>query len=248
MGDYGEGAPPSGTTSFQLTPRTIIDAGTVFKFFDGSPADIENVILSHSHLDHLLELPFLIDATFSERKRSLRLFGERSTLRAVRENLFNGSIWPDFTSIELPVGRPALELVEIREGRAFRLDGLTFKPFRANHSVPTLGFIVEGDGGAFAVSGDTFVNPELRKVLNLNPHVEYLFVDVSFPSSQRERARESLHLTPELLVEELSSLRRRLRGIFVYHGKPFYLEELRQELSYLLPRAKLLIGGESLDF
>ena len=116
------------TTSFLLDDNVLVDAGTgVGDLTLEELARIDHIVLSHSHLDHVLSIPLLADSVLRLRLsgplgyRPIRVHALPQTLDALRRHLFNGVIWPDFT--RLPTAeRPVL----------------VFEPF-AVHDIVTLG-------------------------------------------------------------------------------------------------------------
>ncbi len=244
LGDYNYRTSPSGTTAFQLSDSVLIDAGSVFRFLETPPELIEHVFLTHSHYDHILELPFLIDSTFDFREKTLKVYGNRFTIDSLKKYIFNNSIWPDFSQIALPKSSfPALEFVVIEEGTTVEIDGFEIVPFSVCHSIPTFGYFVKSDSVSVVFSGDTYVSQSLIQILD-SQSIGALFVDVSFPSSKEMRAKISGHLTPKRLREVLSSIGDGFQ-VFVFHVKPFYKEVLEEEFEELIPFAKILRGGET---
>ena len=100
-------------TSFTVE-RLVIDAGNLFSLFNLHTGPL-NLLLTHSHLDHIVDLPFFIDFTFAEMTESVKVYASKETISAVRENIFNGAIWPDLSELKLTSGSPVVEFVEIKE-------------------------------------------------------------------------------------------------------------------------------------
>ena len=62
---------------------------------------INHIFLTHSHSDHITDLPFLIDGFFENRKETLIIYGSNETINTLRKHTFNNEIWPDFSNINL---------------------------------------------------------------------------------------------------------------------------------------------------
>ncbi|QKI88793.1 HD domain-containing phosphohydrolase [Thiomicrorhabdus xiamenensis] len=233
-------------TSFLVGEHILIDAGSVMQPLGKKSLRIEHVLLTHSHFDHIADLPFLIETHFAERRRPVKLYASRATLLAVKEHLFNGVIWPEFQTIEHPKHKiPMLEFVEVEEEVPFRIGAYQFTPVAAKHTVPTFGFLVKKGKRSCLISGDTYVNPELTQRINRDPEINSLIIETSFPSSLNTIAERSQHLTPELLKQQLNDLNRPL-AIYLYHLKPAHETEIRQELQNQgLPISKILATGDS---
>ena len=186
----------------------LIDAGTGIGDLELSDLDsIRHVFLTHAHLDHIAGLPMLADRIFDEHfEEPLTVYAREETLRAVRDHLFNGIIWPDFTklpSAENPMMRFQVclpgDTVTIRHRSFFAVDVM--------HTVPTLGYTVQNSGGAFAVSGDTRTNETLWPVLNACEDLKVLVIEVSFPDEMEELATQAGHYCPRTLTRDLERLR-----------------------------------------
>src|SRR5260221_2054809 len=100
-------------TTFLLNGTVAIDAGSLgFALTGEQLAKVENVVLTHAHLDHTASLPIAIDAAFTFLKKPMRVHAAEPTLAAVQRNLFNDDVWIDFSKFNM-VGsdRPCLEWV-----------------------------------------------------------------------------------------------------------------------------------------
>jgi ribonuclease BN (tRNA processing enzyme) len=71
---------------------------------------------------------------------------------------------------------------------------------------------------------------------------------VSFSDSQAELARDSCHMTPSLVAEELEKMPAKV-PVYLYHMKPPSLARIRREIAALRePRLKLLESERSFRF
>jgi 3',5'-cyclic-nucleotide phosphodiesterase len=98
------------------------------------------------------------------------------------------------------------------------------------HTVPTHGYLVEDEEGAVLFTSDTGPTHEVWDVANRTAALRAVIVEVSFPNRMQNVADVSLHLTPTTLALELAKLKRDV-PVYLYHLKPAYVEELRQELA-----------------
>ena len=104
------------TTSLLLDNDILIDAGTGVG--DVSLVElmlIDHIFLTHSHLDHVCCIPFLVDTVGGMRNKPLIVHAAEPTLEILRNHLFNWSIWPDFAQIPSPE-KPFLRYREIQVG------------------------------------------------------------------------------------------------------------------------------------
>ncbi len=139
------------TTSFLLDDDVLIDAGTgVCDLSLDEMVRIDHILISHSHLDHILSIALLADTTLRRRRAEgrgpIRIHALAPTLAALRAHIFNGVVWPDFTRLP-SAEHPALELEPIVHGQRLDLGGRTVEVLVADHTVPACGFAVaSGDG------------------------------------------------------------------------------------------------------
>jgi len=68
------------------------------------------------------------------------------------------------------------------------------------------------------------------EVANATEDLAAIITEVSFPNRMQDVADVSLHLTPNTLSAELKKLERDV-PVYLYHFKPPYIEELREELA-----------------
>ena len=234
LGSYGGIDIDKKTTCLQVSQHVVIDAGNIIQGLGKKGLAINHIFLSHSHLDHIVDIPFLIDNFYSQRQESLKIYGLPQTLKAVKENLFSGDIWPDFSQIPL-LGQstPAMEFIPIEFEKNYEIDGVVLTPFAANHTVPCCGFVIEKEGKGIIYSGDTFVTERLWEIVNTQPSLHTMIIDVSFPDFLENVAIASKHLTPKYLKSELLKLHRKDLKIYVNHLKPSFYETISMELEEL---------------
>src|SRR5437763_1078457 len=85
------------TTALLVDEDILLDAGTgVGDLSLESLAKIDHIFVTHSHLDHVTSIPFLVDTVCWMRKRPIVVYGIRETLDILRAHLFNWKLWPDF--------------------------------------------------------------------------------------------------------------------------------------------------------
>jgi len=232
LGAHGSKAGQQTTTCIQLSDKTLIDAGNVMAALGEKAVDVESIFLTHSHLDHILDIGFFIDHFFAKRRTSLKIYGLSATLIALKKHIFNNDIWPDFSQIPLlDSAELAIQFIEIQLDKTYSPEfGLHLTPIKANHTVDCCGYVIERDGSALLFSGDTYTNPEIWQRLNHRPDIKAVVLDVSFPNRMAGIAKASLHLTPALLAQELCQLSRDDIQLYVFHLKPAYQDEIKTEL------------------
>ena len=219
LGCSGGIGPGRRTTTLLVGERLLIDAGTgVCDLSFSAMSAITDVLVTHSHLDHVAGLALLIDTVFDRIKHSVAVHASAATLATLREHLFNWQIWPDFT--QLPnSAEPRLRYQEVTVGRPFDLGGCRITPLPALHTVPAIGYALEDAGGIFAFTGDTYTDDALWAGLNALPRLDKLMIECSFTDEDAELGRDSRHFTPAVLGRELQRLKHRPE-LFLTHHKP----------------------------
>ncbi len=230
LGSYGGSSPDCRTTSFLINRTLALDAGalTLALPLDEQRA-IRHIVLTHSHLDHIASIPFLVENGFGPDRDPTEILVTADVAHTLRKHLFNNDTWPDFTRIPNDL-LPALRIREVVARAPFRVDGLTLTPIPVNHTVPTLGYLVDDGPSAVLFTSDTGPTDEVWEVANRTANLKALIVEVSFPNRLQDVADLALHLTPRTLAAELAKLQRSV-PVYLYHLKPPHLDELRHELA-----------------
>ncbi len=252
LGCSGSIAAGSRTTSFLLDDHILIDAGTgVGDLTLDEMVGIDHILVTHSHLDHVLAIGLLADSVTRRRharqRPPIRVHALPATLAALRTHIFNGVIWPDFT--RLPTAdAPVLALQAIQIGEVLALGGHRIEVLPASHTVPAVGYAVLGSGapgaGAWVFTGDTGPNPALWARLARFP-VAALVIETAFRDDERELAGISRHLCPALLREELAHLQAPA-DVYITHIKPGEVDAVMTEIGAHGSRHRIqaLVSGQ----
>jgi ribonuclease BN (tRNA processing enzyme) len=224
------------TTAFLLDDDVLIDAGTgVGDLPLDALACIDHILVSHSHLDHVLAIPLLADSVLrlraQGRRPPIQIHALPETLEALRQHLFNGVIWPDFTRLP-SAEHPVLSLHPFEIGQRLLLGGREIEVLSAEHTVPACGFAVDGgEQGHWVFTGDTGPNPALwRRLAQLK--VAHLVIETAFSDEERELAHLSRHLCPAQLGRELAQLGGSV-DVHITHIKPGEMDAVMQEIGAL---------------
>ncbi len=233
LGAYGSRSQKGGTSAFMLNSTTLIDAGNVVVPLGEASADIDLVWLTHSHLDHIADLAFMIDNYFEKRDKPLRIRGLPQTLEAVQTHFFNHTIWPDFSAIAMYGSKEMTVILEsIEVGEYYTIDEtMTIKAFYTDHTVPSCGYIVTKEHQALLITADTHRLEMVEEAVKSHPNIRSLVIECAFPNAMEELAVVSKHLTPNLLFERLKPLESLGLKLYINHLKPTYETEIRQEIK-----------------
>ena len=251
LGSAGSYSHEGKATSFLIEKNIVIDAGNIIQGLGEECCNIEHVFISHTHFDHILDLPFVIESYFECRKKPLKVYALSESIHKLQEHIFNWSIWPDFQKITLENSEEeSLKFVPVEYGETIQIDDIEITIIEANHTVPTCGYKIKKADQAFILSGDTYINSALIDLINNDKSISSLLIDVSFSSDKEELALESKHLTPKLLEKMLLPLQRNDVAIYAYHQKPFFTQKIDKELAalnLLKNRGKHLETGDVVD-
>lgn len=251
LGCAGSIAAGCRTTSFLIGVDILVDAGTgVGDLTLQEMARIDHIVVSHSHLDHVLAIGLLADSVtrlrLSAGRPPVRVYALPETIAALRAHVFNGVIWPDFTRLPSPE-QPVLAFVPIAVGDMLDLGGRRVEVLPAAHTVPACGFAVfDARGGAWVYTGDTGPNPALwARLAGLT--VRMLIIETAFRDEEHALARVSRHLHPTQLRQELQALTQPAE-VYVTHVKPGELDRVMSQIAAQggAHRVLPLVSGQTL--
>lgn len=246
LGCHGGELPGCRSTCFLVDGSLALDAGALTATLElPALSRVDHIVLTHSHFDHVKDLPLLSDLVVGWRKSPVTIWASHTCIRTLQENMFNGSLWPDFTRIP-SAEEPVFRLRSFTPGETFQAGPHTVRSVLVSHPVESCGFVVERDGTALAISGDTGPTRELWEVLNGTPNLKALLLETSFPDELQDLADLSGHLTPRTLRGELGKFQRNGADVLLYHLKPAFLAELKRQLAGF--PVKVLELGQRFEF
>lgn len=223
------------TTSILVDNDILIDAGTGLGDLSMDELlDIDHVLITHSHLDHIAFLPFLLDTVMGFRAKPVTVHATIETITTLRKHMFNWHVWPDFNVIP-DVTQPLLIYNEVKLGETLTLNGRKFTPLPANHVVPAVGYHVDSGEASLVFTGDTTTCDALWLEVNKIENLKYLIIETAFSNSELELAKLSKHLCPSLLMTELGKLdvsnMQQFVEIYITHLKPGESKSIMQEIA-----------------
>ena len=218
------------TTSFLVDNDVLIDAGSgVGDLSLAELTRIDHVFVTHSHLDHVTSIPFLVDTVGGMRDKPMTIHATAPTIEILKNHLFNWAIWPDFT--EIPTAEaPFLRYEPIEVGQTLTLNGRQFTPIPAIHAVPAVGYHLDSGRGSLVFTGDTGPNDELWRSVNKIANLKVLIIETAFSNKERYLAEISRHLCPSMLAEELAKFEGRA-DVWITHLKPGEIELIMEEIE-----------------
>ncbi len=231
LGCSGAIAKDCRTTSFLLDHDLLVDAGTgVGDLTLEEMRCIDHVLLTHSHLDHVAALPLMVDAIASQRSTAIKIHALQATIDALKAHIFNDTIWPDFSRIPTPEA-PFITFHPLELGQTLLLAGKVIEVLPAVHTVPAVGYAVATATGYWVFTGDTEQNPALWARIN-QLHVAMLVIETAFSNRERDLAKRSLHLSPQVLANELDCIDKgKNYPIYITHTKPAETDLIMAEIQ-----------------
>ena len=248
LGCSGSIAAGSRTTSFLLDDNVLIDAGTgVGDLTLDQMAAVDHILVTHSHLDHVLAIGLLADSVTRRRHAAARppvqVCALASTIAALRQHVFNGVIWPDFTRLP-DVHHPVLRFKPVEVGQVLNLGRRRVEVLPASHTVPAVGYAVLGANGAWVFTGDTGPNESLWQRLQSLP-LAMLVIETAFRDDEHALADISRHLCPSELQRELQKLAAPT-DVYITHIKPGEVDAVMSEIGaqHSRHRIRALVTGQ----
>ena len=215
--------------SLLIDDTLAIDAGCLTSSLSFEAQQrLKAVFITHQHYDHIRDIPviamnfFLHDATIS-------IYSTLAVHNALSTYLLNGKLYPRF--LELPEGNPTIKFTIIEPYRVEQIEGYSILAVPVNHADPTVGYqVTSSEGKSVFYTADT--GPGLDCWQHISP--DLLITEITVPNRYEEFAKESGHLTPSLLKQELISFRELksyLPPVVVVHMTPRLEKEIETEIA-----------------
>ena len=228
LGCSGAAAKGFHTASILINKEVLIDAGSAASVLDNERlSGIRHILLTHSHIDHIKELPFILDVACFGKGEVINIWGSSITLNALKKHLFNGILWPKLK--QLGLDNSSCRFITLPKD-TFDLNGLCVKSLKAEHINGARSFVISEGDKHVIFSGDTAYVPRLFNLAaSLADRLKLFFIETSFPDRMIEVARLTGHLTPSIIGRELHRFSR--TRVIAYHIKPRYFEEITSDMS-----------------
>lgn len=234
-------------TSFLVNNSVAVDAGAVTAMLPPHEQEkVHHVVLSHAHLDHVANLPFLVDNRFARQTKPITLYGSTVTIDDLCDGMFNNRVWPDFTVLKNNKSI-SMTLKRIKAGEPFRIDGLKFTAFPMEHPVACFGFLIDDGKSSIFIAGDTGSTDTIKHAIEGADNLRAIILEASWPSRMGDLAVATGHLTPRMIKDALPIHPE--AKILVSHVKPFFFHEVVGELmGFKIPNLLVLDDGMEFEF
>ncbi len=186
-----------------------------------APMDIDTIVLTHLHLDHVADVLSLLKANWLCDRNEATLYGPVGT------QAWMAGLLDVYGYMQ---GKLNLELIEVAPGESFTPEGCDCEITSAAgvHSVPSLGYRVEYGGRSVVYSGDTEPCPAIMK---LAEDADVLIHECSFPLG----FEVDCHTTPDMLAGYLERYVHPGR-VYLTHLYPHMQGHESEALRYLQDR------------
>lgn len=201
---------------------------------------LKAVLLTHQHYDHIKDIPTLGMSLYLQ-KATVDVYFILPVYEALTTHLLNAQLYPRF--YEKPPENPTLKFHIMEPYQTAQIEGYSVLAVPVNHSVPVAGYqITSPEGKVVFYTGD--MGPGLtRSWESVSPQL--LIIEVTASDRFEAFGRESMHLTPLLLKEELLTFRE-LKGylprVLAIHMNPFIEKEIETEIAALAEELKTPIA------
>lgn len=226
LGAYGGRKAGMHTSCIQVSKNIVIDAGNILNALGDDAKYIDHIFITHSRLEQILDIPFLIDTFLENRTNPLTIYALEGALENLKRYIFNNEICVD------PLQKnSSVVFKEIAFGEKVQIDNCTIKPVKNNYTDSSCAYVVTKEQDSILFSSDTYSCPHIWDEINNDSSISCAIIEVTYPSRFEEKAVKNRQLTPRLLEKELDSLQRLDVSIFINHLKPLYIDEITQEIS-----------------
>jgi ribonuclease BN (tRNA processing enzyme) len=225
LGAHNTETASTGLMCLLLDEAVAFDAGSLTsKLSLRQQLALKGVVFTHAHYDHIRDLPMLCMNCYLN-NGVVHAWGSQAVRDTLAEHILNGQVYSRFLE------RPVLDFQIAEPNTPFQIGECEITAVPVNHAVPTQGYFVKGDGKSFFYTGDT--GPGLRGCWErVSP--DLLIIEVTASNRFSDFGRESKHLTPLLLQEELMAFKE-IKGylpkVITVHMNPSLEAEIAGELA-----------------
>ncbi len=216
-------------STYLVNGRLAVDAGAIGLYGTvPEQAKITDIVLTHSHLDHIAGLPILVDNIYDMTPACVTVHATKPVLDCLQQDVFNGRLYPDMLELSKRMA-PFLKLSEITPRVAVEIAGINVLPIPVDHAVPCVGFVLDDGTDVVAIVTDTSPTQEIWDVLAKTERLRAIYLECSFPNDFAGVAKASKHLTTALFAEELRKLPPDI-PVLAIHIKPRFAATIEQEI------------------
>ena len=183
------------------------------------PADIDDIVLTHLHLDHVGDVLALLKANWLVDKTKMRIFGPQGTQE------WFGRVMDTYEYLR---GRFEVEITELAGGETFTVQetncSITCTP--TVHSTTSLAYRVECGEKAVVYTGDTEPSESVFKFAR---DANVMIHECSFPLD----FEMTNHTTPDMVTDMLKQIPLHVKRLFFIHLYPHMQGHEQQAVDHV---------------
>lgn len=256
----------------------IIDAGTgIFPLSQSLLSELPltaNVLISHSHWDHIQGLPFFIPNFIPG--NTLRLHGAFDPVSGKGvEQVMSVQLQYSYFPVREAEMKARIEYITLTPNESFQIGSATITPYMMNHPVIDFGYRIEANGKSVFFTGDhepppniyepqddeyaeyqSFVDAKTADILRAMANVDVLIADSSYTSAEYPAKKGWGHGTFDTSIQYAKEAGAKM--LFCTHHEPTRsddaLEKVFEQVLHEHPRQlgdpqyRLAREGESYEF
>ena len=230
LGAHNSESVDNSCVTFVVDDKLAVEAGGLTSHLSArQQRNIDAVILTHHHMDHIRDIPGMAFSFFAA-GASLDIYAPAAVNVVIQTHFLNKMIYPEFQKI--PAKKPTVNFLAIEPYSQQRINGFTILPLPVCHPASSVGYqISDKQGKVVFYTGDT--GPDLADCWRrVSPQL--LIIEVTMPDKFQDFAVKTGHLTPHLLEHELKSFRD-IKGylpqVVAIHLDASQEPEIREELA-----------------
>lgn len=229
LGGHGGLAKGFETTSILIDDKLLIDAGAVAATLTiDQQTKIDNILISHCHLDHIKDLAFICDNCFGLRQKPFQVHTHETVNKIIKAHLLNDIVWPDFTVLPNKTN-PTMVINSVKAEQMLELGEYRVTPVHVNHAHDAMGFIIEKGDSAVLFTLDTGPTDRIWELANKTKNLKAIFTEISFPNELQKVAELSNHHTPVSMTREIPKMPKNI-PIILSHLKPNYRQDILKQI------------------
>ncbi len=209
--------------------------------------DLRAILLTHHHYDHIRDVAAIAMNLYLART-GIDVYAPQLVYEILTGHILNNEVYPNFFA--RPPEAPALRFKAIEPLKARQVHGYRIRAVAVPHSIPAVGYeVISGDGKSLFYTGDT--GPGLSTCWpEVSPQL--VIVEITVPRGFEDFGRESGHLTPSLLRDEMLQFQE-LKGyvpeVVATHMSPGLERQIKAELTALASdlNTRILVGYEGME-
>lgn len=229
LGGHGGLAKGFETTSILIDEKLLIDAGAVAATLSiEQQTKIENILISHCHLDHIKDLAFISDNCFGLRPKPFQVHTHETVKNIIKAHLLNDIVWPDFTILPNKAN-PTMVINSVKAEELLVLGDYRVTPVHVDHAHDAMGFIIEKGDSAVLFTLDTGPTERIWEIAAKIKNLKAIFTEISFPDELEKLADLANHHTPGSMKREIPKMPKNI-PIILSHLKPNYRQDILKQI------------------